>query len=61
MLGILGFFYCADQLSKLPPPPADLSVGKSLEYPAARWQVGQYGCAVLAGFGLLMTLFPKGR
>jgi hypothetical protein len=61
VLGILGFFYSAGKLNEYEPLPEGLSIGQSLEYPAGRWDVARYGCAMLAGFGLLMAFFPKGR
>ncbi len=61
ILGIGGFFYCSNKLSEVRPLPADLSVSESLEQPAGRWEMGRYGCAAAAGFGLLMAMFPKGR
>lgn len=61
LLGILGFFYASARLEDLTPVPQGLSVSAELEYPAGRWQVARYTCAALAGFGLLMALFPKGR
>jgi hypothetical protein len=61
LLGVLGFFYASSQQDKFEPVPAGLSVSESLKYPAARWEMARYGCAVVAGFGLLMAMFPKGR
>ena len=61
LLGILGFFYASAQLEGLQPVPAGLSVGEGLQYPAGRWEMTRYVCAGVAGFGLLMALFPKGR
>jgi hypothetical protein len=61
ILGILGFFYCASQLSKFDPLPEGLSIGDAMKQPAGRWDVGRYACAAVGGFGLLMALYPKGR
>ena len=61
VVGIAGFFYCSSRLSEVPPLPPGLSVGESLDQPAGRWEMGRYGCAAAAGFGLLMAMFPKGR
>jgi len=61
LLGILGFFYAGSQRDNHEPVPAGLSVSESLKYPAGRWEMARYGCAVAAGFGLLMAMFPKGR
>jgi hypothetical protein len=61
LIGILGFFYSASQLSQLDPVPDGLSISDSMKYPAGRWDVGRYLCAGVAGFGFLMALFPKGR
>jgi hypothetical protein len=61
VLGIGGFFYCSSRLSEVQPLPPDLSVSEGLQHPAGRWDMGRYACAAAAGFGLLMTMFPKGR
>lgn len=61
LIGIAGFVYCSDRLSALPPLSQGLSVSEGLELPAGRWEMGRYACAAVAGFGLLMTFFPKGR
>ena len=61
LLGIVGFLYCSSRLSETAPLPAGLSVGEGLRQPAGRWEVARYACGAAAGFGLLMTLFPKGR
>jgi hypothetical protein len=62
LFGILGFLFSMDRLSKLPPVPADVPVDRAVQrYPAARWQLAQYGFATLGAFGLLMLMFPKGR
>jgi hypothetical protein len=61
VLGILGFFYSSSQLSNFDPLPEGLTIQESLRQPAGRWDVGRYVFAGVAGFGLLMALFPKGR
>ena len=61
ILGVLGYFYCSDRLSRYEAPPAQTGAFKAAETPAGRWQIAQYGCATLAAFGFLMALFPKGR
>jgi hypothetical protein len=62
LIGIIGFFYSMDRLSKLPEVPGDVPVDRAVrQYPAARWQLAEYGFATLAGFGVLMAIFPKGR
>ena len=61
VLGILGFFYCGGQLQDYEPVPAGLSIGKALELPAGRWEVGRYACGLVAAFGMLMAFFPRGR
>ncbi|HVQ27932.1 MAG TPA: hypothetical protein VMV21_00015 [Vicinamibacteria bacterium] len=61
VLGIFGYFYAGGQEGQYEPVPDGLSVQESLRYPAGRWQVARYGSAMLAGFGLLMGMFPKGR
>ena len=61
VLGIFGFIYAGDQLKGLEPVPQGLTALESIEYPRARWETARYGAAALAGFGLLMAMFPKGR
>jgi hypothetical protein len=60
-LGILGFFYSSSRVEELGPLPAGLSVSEGLKESAGRWEMARYGCVAVAAFGLLMTLFPKGR
>jgi hypothetical protein len=61
VLGVLGFFYCTGQRDTYPALPEGLSLSDSMRQPAGKWDVGRYACAGLAGFGLLMAFFPKGR
>jgi hypothetical protein len=61
LLGILAFFYASSRLEEVEPLPDGLSIGESLKEPAGRWEMARYGSAALAGFGLLMAMFPKGR
>ena len=61
IVGVLGYFYCSDRLSRYEAPAAQTSGLGAAQTPAGRWQIGQYGCATLAAFGFLMALFPKGR
>jgi hypothetical protein len=61
LLGVLGFFYCAGKLDEYDPVPEGTSISKSLELPAGRWDIGRYLCGMVAGFGVLMAIFPKGR
>lgn len=61
LAGILGFFYCSDRLSEAPPLPGGLTVRESLDQPAGRWELARYGCLGAAAFGLLLSLFPRGR
>ena len=61
VLGIFGYFYASGQEGQYEPVPEGLSVSKSLDYPAGRWQMARYGSAGVAMFGLLMGMFPKGR
>jgi hypothetical protein len=61
VLGILAFFYSSSRLADLGPLPDGLSISESLKEPGGRWQMARYACAGVAGFGLLMALFPKGR
>ena len=61
LVGIIGFLYCSDRASKTGSVPEGKSISESLEYDAGRWEVGRYVCAGIGAFGLLMTMFPKGR
>jgi hypothetical protein len=61
VLGIVGFLYCSSQLSKMGEVPEGKSISESLEYDVGRYEVARYVCAGIGAFGLLMTLFPKGR
>jgi len=61
LLGVLGFFYASSRLDDLEPVPQGLGIADGLRYPAGRWDMTRYGCAAVAGFGLLMAFFPKGR
>ncbi len=61
IVGILAFAYASSRLDDAEPLPDGLSISESLKEPAGRWQMVRYTCAGLAGFGLLMGLFPKGR
>jgi len=61
VLGILAFFYASSRLDDVEPLAQGLSVSEALKQPAGRWQMARYGSAGVAGFGLLMLLFPKGR
>ncbi len=61
VVGILGFFYASSRIDELGPLPAGLSVSEGLKEPAGQWEMGRYGCVAVAGFGLLMAIFPKGR
>jgi hypothetical protein len=61
LVGIFGFVYCGSQMDKYPPVPDGKSISESMAYPAGKWDVGRYACAMVAGFGLLMAMFPKGR
>jgi hypothetical protein len=61
LLGIFGFFYASSRIEELEPVPDGLSVSESVKYPAGRWSVAQYAIASVAGMGLILLLFPKGR
>jgi len=61
LLGIVGFLYSSSRLSETAALPPGVSIDESLSQPAGRWEVARYACAAAAGFGLLTTLFPKGR
>jgi hypothetical protein len=59
LAGVLAFFYCSSRLSDMAPVPDGKSISESLQYPAGRWEVGRYGCAGMAAFGLLLAAFGK--
>jgi hypothetical protein len=61
LLGILGFFYSSSRLDEVEPLPEGLSVSEGLKEPAGRWEMARYGCVAVAGFGLLIAMYPKGR
>jgi len=61
LVGILGFFYCTGRKQEEAPLPDGLSIHESWDYPAGKWEVARYACALVGGFGLLMSFFPKGR
>jgi hypothetical protein len=61
VLGILLFVYAGDQAKNQEALPDGLTPMESLNYPAGRWQFARYGALAFAGFGVLMTMFPKGR
>ena len=61
VVGIVGFLYFSSQESKTGEVPEGKSISESLEYDAGRNEVARYVCAGIGAFGLLMTLFPKGR
>jgi hypothetical protein len=61
VLGVLLFIYAGDQEKGYEPVPAGETAFESLDYPAGRWQMARYGGAALAGLGVLMAMFPKGR
>jgi hypothetical protein len=61
ILGIAGFLISASQLSRLDPLPEGLSLRQSLDHAAGRWQLARYASVGVGAFGLLMTVFPKGR
>jgi hypothetical protein len=61
VLGILAFVYTSSRLEEVEPLPEGLSISEGLKEPAGRWEMARYACAGVAGFGLLMALFPKGR
>jgi hypothetical protein len=61
LLGILGFFYASSRIGDLEPVPDGLGARETLQYPAGRWMIARYAGATVAGMGLLVLLFPKGR
>jgi hypothetical protein len=61
VLGILAFVYTSARLADMQPLPEGMSISEGLKEPTGRWEMARYVCAGVAGFGLLMLLFPKGR
>jgi hypothetical protein len=61
VLGILAFVFTSSRLEEAEPLPEGSSISEGLREPAGRWEMARYACAGVAGFGLLMALFPKGR
>jgi hypothetical protein len=61
VLGILGFYYAGSRLEQAEPLASGLTFRESLEQQAGRWEMARYLCAGVAGFGLLMAMFPRGR
>jgi hypothetical protein len=61
VVGILGFLYAGDRAQQEEPMPPGLTATESLSYPAGRWEMARFGLAGLAGLGLLLAMFPKGR
>lgn len=59
--GIVGFFYCSSQLGSAEPVPEGLSISRSLDYPAGRFEVGRYASVGAAAIGVLFAMFPQGR
>jgi hypothetical protein len=41
--------------------PPGLTAVESLSHPAGRWEAARFALAGIAGFGILMMMFPKGR
>ena len=61
LLGIVGFLYSSSRLAEAPVRNEEASITESLRHSGGQWEVARYGAAALAGFGLLMLIFPKGR
>lgn len=61
VLGVFLFVYASGKEGEYEPVPPGLTAREALDYPAGRWQIARYGSAALAGFGVLMAMFPKGR
>ena len=61
LAGLIGFFYCSSELSKVPPAPAEASFGQMMQNPAGRLEFGRYAAAGAAFVGVLFVMFPKGR
>ena len=61
LLGVIGFFYCSDRVSKLPPLPEGLTVTETLREPTGRWIVGRFACACLSASGAVLLIFARSR
>jgi hypothetical protein len=61
LLSVIGFFYCSDRVSKLPPLAEGLTVAETLREPAGRWIVGRFVCACLSASGAVLLIFARGR
>jgi hypothetical protein len=59
--GLLGFFYCATQLSDMEPVPDGVELREYTQYEAGTLELARYAAAIVGLIGLLMTLFPSGR
>jgi hypothetical protein len=60
-VGIALYYVSNQRLAEEGPVPPGLSIEESLEYPAARYEIGEYAGAMLGGLGVLLMMFPKGR
>jgi hypothetical protein len=61
LAGLLGFFYCASQLSGAPPLPEGMDLSETMRHPTGKYEIGRYAALCVAGFGVLLAMFPKGR
>jgi hypothetical protein len=59
--GLLGFFYCTSQLEGVEPLPEGMDVMESVRHPTGRYEVGRWAALCVAGIGVLLALYPKGR
>jgi hypothetical protein len=61
LAGIVGFFYCSNQLGGLPAIPEGTTLQRYLEYDAGKFELGRYLSLVGGFIGVILSLFPKGR
>ena len=59
--GFVGFYYCSQQLSDLPPVPAEYSVEDTLRTDRGKMEAGRFFAASAGLVGLLLAFFPQGR
>jgi hypothetical protein len=59
--GVLGFYYCTQQLAGKEPISSQYSVEETLQTDQGKYEVGRFAAAGAALIGLLLALYPQGR